>query len=167
MSLRFICCSCGRFLEVRDSLAGRRVRCPGCSTVVWAECEAPLATLVDAPPPPAAEPPLHRGRMAVGLAIAGYAWALGFLYVASQINDAFGLATLGATYLVAPGALCRYAKRQGGLLGDAALLGGTVALLAVATGFFIPPAVRLTRERLQRQSRAEPEGRTRDQVDRR
>ena len=160
MRVRFAC-SCGSFLEVPDSLAGRHVRCPRCRAVVRAEDQAPFATLVDEPPPSPAPPatPVSRGRCAIGLAIAGYAWALGFLLVATQISDAFGLAALGATYLVAPGALYRYSTRRGSLLGDVALLGVTTLLLAAATAMFVPAAVRLSSERLNAKARTAEAGR--------
>lgn len=53
-------CTCGRLLEVAESLSGKRVRCPSCLQVVVAtEPEIPFAELVEAPPAPPV-PPVSR-----------------------------------------------------------------------------------------------------------
>lgn len=62
MSLEFRC-GCGRLLQVPADLAGKRVRCPSCSQVVWAPAApefVPEARLVDAPPPAKGEPVVAR-----------------------------------------------------------------------------------------------------------
>lgn len=51
-----IACGCGRSLKVRDELAGRKVRCPGCSDVLTvpaadSAAEAESAPLAVGPPP--------------------------------------------------------------------------------------------------------------------
>ncbi len=58
MSLQFPC-PCGRLLQVAEDLAGKRVRCPSCSRIVWAPAAAesiPEARLVDSPQAPKIEP---------------------------------------------------------------------------------------------------------------
>jgi hypothetical protein len=58
MSIQFPC-ACGRVLQVEEGLAGKRVRCPSCSRIVWAppaEEVVPEARLVDGPHAPKAEP---------------------------------------------------------------------------------------------------------------
>ncbi|MCC6741179.1 MAG: hypothetical protein IT452_19215 [Planctomycetia bacterium] len=62
MSLEFRC-GCGRLLQVASDLAGKRVRCPSCSQIVWAPAApevVPEARLVDAPQPPKTEPAVAR-----------------------------------------------------------------------------------------------------------
>jgi len=116
-----------------------------------------VAALVDeAPRAMESSPaPIPRGRIAAAVAMASYAWILGFVFVASHIHDAGGLALLGATYLIAPGAVYRLAARhKGGLLLDTGLLIATTLLLAAGTAYFIPVAVRMSREQLSRQARA-------------
>ncbi|KAF0240371.1 MAG: hypothetical protein FD180_4958 [Planctomycetota bacterium] len=121
-----------------------------------------MAALVDEAPR-AAKPsraPVPRARIAAAVAIASYAWILGFVFVASHVHDAGGLALLGATYLIAPGAVYRLAARHKcGLLLDTGLLVATTLLLAAGTAYFIPVAVRMSREQLSRQARAEAEWR--------
>ncbi|NUN50599.1 MAG: hypothetical protein HUU15_17445, partial [Candidatus Brocadiae bacterium] len=49
MSLKFPC-GCGRLLQVGVEMAGKRVRCPACSAIVWAPAAVdpiPEARLVD------------------------------------------------------------------------------------------------------------------------
>lgn len=62
MSLEFRC-GCGRLLQVPSDLAGKRVRCPSCSQIVWAPAApevVPEARLVDAPQALKTEPAAAR-----------------------------------------------------------------------------------------------------------
>ena len=45
-------CSCGKKLNVKDALAGKRVRCPACNGVAAVPAAEPEFELVDDPPPP-------------------------------------------------------------------------------------------------------------------
>ncbi len=55
MPLRITCSDCGKKLNVRDELAGKKVKCPGCGTVFVAAAEE-AATGVKATPPRSAPP---------------------------------------------------------------------------------------------------------------
>lgn len=56
MPLRTACSSCGKKLQVRDDLAGKKIKCPGCGTVFVAAAAAAAATAVKAAPPKLAPP---------------------------------------------------------------------------------------------------------------
>ena len=44
MSIRFECFGCGRTVNVRDSIAGKRIRCPACSANLDVPLEQPIAS---------------------------------------------------------------------------------------------------------------------------
>src|SRR5262245_50279675 len=54
MPIRITCTSCNKLLSVRDELAGKKVKCPGCGTIFTAAATA--ATAVKAAPPKLAPP---------------------------------------------------------------------------------------------------------------
>src|SRR5262245_26748529 len=54
MPIRITCTSCNKLLSVRDELAGKKVKCPGCGTIFTASATA--ATAVKAAPPKLAPP---------------------------------------------------------------------------------------------------------------
>ncbi len=159
MSLKFPC-GCGRLLQVGVEMAGKRVRCPACSAIVWAPAAVdpiPEARLVDpevkavpGPAPAAAEAAkgaaAAAGRGATCCTPAGFVLALGSLV--------FGVVTMlfpvswPAGGLLAAVVSCRTLRRiragavpasaaplaRAGFaigLGQAAL--GTVVLVALAT----------------------------------
>src|SRR5947209_19146158 len=66
MPIRIICTSCGKALQVRDEFAGKKVKCPGCGTVLTAGAAAtpaavkPAAAVRAAPKAAARAPaPVH------------------------------------------------------------------------------------------------------------
>ncbi|HJZ57331.1 MAG TPA: hypothetical protein VKE74_20350 [Gemmataceae bacterium] len=58
MPIIVVCPSCGKRLQVRDELAGRRVACPGCKTVLSAPAAAPPLDLDSEPAPTPVRPPV-------------------------------------------------------------------------------------------------------------
>ncbi|MCI0682315.1 MAG: DUF1559 domain-containing protein [Gemmataceae bacterium] len=61
MPLRTACSSCGKKLQVRDELAGKKVKCPDCGTVFVAAGEA--AAIKAAPTRPSAPPPMVKDKV--------------------------------------------------------------------------------------------------------
>ncbi len=70
MSIRVVCGKCGKWLIAQDALLGKRVRCPGCQTVLAIPAKAPQATapkaaLQPTPKRPAAPPPIPAKKSSV------------------------------------------------------------------------------------------------------
>lgn len=56
MPIRVACSSCGKKLQVRDELAGKKVKCPGCGTAFAAVADGGAATGIKASAPKVAPP---------------------------------------------------------------------------------------------------------------